>query len=85
VSKSHKKLATALQAQGHAISPNTVRKLLPQLGYSRQANRKANDGRQHADRDAQFEHINAQARAFQADDQPVISVDTKKKDWPWSN
>ena len=59
VSKSHKKLA-ALRAQGHTVSPNTVRKLLPQLGYSRQANRKANDGRQHADRDAQFEHINAQ-------------------------
>ena len=57
-----------------------MRKLLPQLGYSRQANRKANDGRQHADRDAQFEHINAQVRAFQADDQPVISVDTKKKE-----
>src|SRR3712207_914595 len=50
VSKSHKKLAIALQAQGHTVSPNTVRKLLPQLGYSRQANRKANDGRQHADR-----------------------------------
>jgi len=80
VSKSHKKLAAALQAQGHAVSPNTVRKLLPPLGYSRQTNRKANDGRQHADRDAQFEHINAQVRAFQADDQPVISVDTKKKE-----
>jgi hypothetical protein len=80
VSKSHKKLAAALRAQGHTVSPNTVRKLLSQLGYSRQANRKANDGRQHADRDAPFEHINAQVRAFQADDQPVISVDTKKKE-----
>jgi hypothetical protein len=40
VSKSHKKLAAALRAQGHTVSPNTVRKLLPQLGYSRQANRK---------------------------------------------
>src|SRR3954466_2574983 len=80
VSKSHKKLAAALQAQGHTVSPNTVRKLLPQLGYSRQANRKANDGRQHADRDAQFEHINTQVLVFQADDQPVISVDTKKKE-----
>src|SRR3954467_13076380 len=64
----------------HKISPNTVRKLLRQLGYSRQTNRKANDGRQHADRDAQFEHINAEVPAFQADDQPVISVDTKKKE-----
>jgi hypothetical protein len=80
VSKSHKKLAAALQAQGHTVSPNTVRKLLHQLGYSRQANRKANDGCQHAERDAQFEHINAQVGAFQADDQPVISVDTKKKE-----
>jgi hypothetical protein len=80
VSKSHKKLAAALQAQGHTVSPNTVRKLLPQLGYSRQTNRKANDGRQHADRDAQFEHINAEVVAFQAGGQPVISVDTKKKE-----
>jgi hypothetical protein len=80
VSKSHVKLAKALQKMGHAVSPNTVRKLLHQLGYGRRANRKANDGRQHADRDAQFEHINAQVLAFQADHQPVISVDTKKKE-----
>jgi hypothetical protein len=80
VSKSHVKLAKALQKMGHAVSPNTVRKLLHQLGYGRRANRKANDGRQHADRDAQFEHINTQVLAFQADDQPVISVDTKKKE-----
>ena len=59
-----------------------MRALLRQLGYSRQANRKANDGRQHADRDAQFEfeHINAQVLTFHADAQPVISVDTKKKE-----
>ena len=80
VSKSHVKLAEALQKMGHTVSPNTVRKLLHQLGYGRRANRKANDGRQHADRDAQFEHINARVLAFQADDQPVISVDTKKKE-----
>ena len=55
VSKSHVKLAKALQKMGHAVSPNTVRN---QLGYGRRANRKANG--QHADRDAQFEHINAQ-------------------------
>src|SRR4051812_18073039 len=60
VSKSHVKLAKALRRMGHTLSPNTVRKLLRQLGYGRRANRKANDGRQHADRDAQFEHINAQ-------------------------
>jgi hypothetical protein len=80
VSKSHVKLATALQKMGHTVSPNTVRKLLGQLGYGRRANRKANDGRQHADRDAQFEHINAQVLSFQAENQPVISVDTKKKE-----
>src|ERR687889_1752189 len=80
VSKSHKKLAAALRAQGHTLSPNTVRKLLHQLGYCRRTNRKANDGRQHADRDAQFEHINTQVLAFQAEDQPAISVDTKKKE-----
>src|SRR5918993_976606 len=77
VSRSHVKLAKALQKMGHAVSPNTVRKLLHQLGYGRRANRKANDGRQHADRDAQFEHINTQVLAFQADDQPVISFDNK--------
>jgi hypothetical protein len=80
VSKSHVKLAKALQKMGHTVSPNTVRKLLGQLGYGRRANRKANDGRQHADRDAQFEHINAQVLSFQAENQPVISVDTKKKE-----
>jgi Rhodopirellula transposase DDE domain len=80
VSKSHVKLAKALQKMGHAVSPNTVRKLLGQLGYGRRANRKANDGRQHADRDAQFEHINARVLSFQAENQPVISVDTKKKE-----
>ena len=51
VSKSHVKLAKALQKMGHAVSPNTVRQLLHQLGYGRRANRKANDGRQHADRE----------------------------------
>jgi DDE family transposase len=80
VSKSHVKLAKALQKMGHAVSPNTVRQLLHQLGYGRRANRKANDGRQHADRDAQFEHINARVLTFQAENQPVISVDTKKKE-----
>src|SRR4051812_9089411 len=78
VSKSHVKLAKALQKMGHAVSPNTVRKLLGQLGYGRRANRKANG--QHADRDAQFEHINARVLSFQVENQPVISVDTKKKE-----
>lgn len=80
VSKSCEKLAAALCAMGHRISPNTARKLLYELGYSRQVNRKAKEGRQHPDRDAQFEHINDRVEAFQAAGQPVISVDTKKKE-----
>src|SRR5271166_1188834 len=55
-------------------------RLLPALGYSRQSNRKADEGSKHPDRDAQFEHINAKVIAAQAADQPVISVDTKKKE-----
>jgi hypothetical protein len=80
VSKSHAKLAAALRQMGHQIGPRTVAKLLRQLGYSRQCNSKANGGSHHVDRDAQFEHINAQVLAFQAEGQPVISVDTKKKE-----
>ena len=77
VSKSHDKLAVALQRMGHRISANSVRRLLPGLGYSRQSNRKADEGSKHPDRDAQF---NAKVIAAQAADQPVISVDTKKKE-----
>src|SRR4051794_39087628 len=80
VSKSSEKLAAALRALGHQVSADTVGRLLRRLGFSRQGNFKANEGRNHPDRDAQFEHINAQVLAFQADDQPVISVDTKKKE-----
>jgi hypothetical protein len=80
VSKSHAKLAAALQAMGHIVSPQTVRRLLRQIGYRRQGNAKAEEGRQHPDRDAQFEHINKRVLEFQAAQQPVISVDTKKKE-----
>ena len=80
VSKSLDKLATALGQMGHSISPNSVRKRLDALGYSRQANRKANEGSSHPDRNAQFEYINAEVLAAQAAGQPVISVDTKKKE-----
>ena len=80
VSKSLDKLATALTEMGHAISPNSVRKLLCELGFSRQANRKAEEGSKHPDRNAQFDYINAQVLAAQAAGQPVISVDTKKKE-----
>jgi Rhodopirellula transposase DDE domain len=81
VSKSHAKLTAALVGMGHEVSPNTVGKLLREaLGYSRQANRKTLEGARHPDRDAQFEHINARVRAVQAAGDPVISVDTKKKE-----
>jgi DDE family transposase len=81
VSKSHAKLAAALGALGHRVSPNTVGRLLrKELGFSRQANRKTLEGASHPDRDAQFGHINARAHAFQASGDPVISVDTKKKE-----
>ena len=80
VSKSHDKVAVALQKKGHEISASSVKRLLPTLGYSRQSNRKANEGSKHPDRNAQFEHINAKAIAAQTAGQPVISVDTKKKE-----
>jgi Rhodopirellula transposase DDE domain len=80
VSKSLDKLATGLAEMGHAVSPNSVRKLLTEFGYSRQANRKSDEGSSHPDRDAQFEYINAEVLAAQAAGQPVISVDTKKKE-----
>ena len=80
VSKSHAKLAAALRSLGHEVSAQTVRRLLEQIGYSRQGNAKADEGRQHPDRDAQFEHINKRVIEYQAEQQPVISVDTKKKE-----
>jgi Rhodopirellula transposase DDE domain len=80
VSKSRDKLASALGDMGHAISPNSVRTLLTGLGFSRQSNRKTDEGSKHPDRDAQFEHINTKVVAAQASGQPVISVDTKKKE-----
>jgi Rhodopirellula transposase DDE domain len=76
VSKSHEKVAIALQKKGHEISASSVKRLLPTLGYSRQSNRKADEGSKHPDRDAQFEHINAKAIAAQTAGEPVISVDT---------
>jgi pterin-4a-carbinolamine dehydratase len=81
VSKSREKLARALGEMGHKISANTVGKLLTDvLGFSRQVNRKADEGSHHPDRNAQFEHINGKVIAAQANGEPVISVDTKKKE-----
>ncbi|HTF42081.1 MAG TPA: ISAzo13 family transposase [Propionibacteriaceae bacterium] len=80
VSKSMDKLAATLTAMGHPISADTVRKELVKLGFSRQLNRKADEGSKHPDRNAQFEYINKEVVAAQAERQPVISVDTKKKE-----
>ncbi len=80
VSKSHAKLAAALSEMGHQVSASRIPQLLERLGYRRQVNRKTKEGAKHPDRDAQFEHINAQVLAFQNAGQPVISVDTKKKE-----
>src|SRR5437867_9006100 len=79
-SKSVRHLTVALQSMGHAVSRQLVAELLAAAGYSLQANRKTREGPNHPDRDAQFRYINQQVRRFQATGQPVISVDTKKKD-----
>jgi hypothetical protein len=79
-SKSTGKLAEALTAQGFPVGPNTVAKLLKGCGYALQANAKVIEGRQHPDRDAQFEYVNDLAVEFLAAGDPVISVDTKKRE-----
>ena len=78
--KSMRKLAAELNGMGHRTSQHLVAELLHELGYSLQANRKTLEGASHPDRDAQFKHINEQVEAFQACGDPVISVDTKKKE-----
>jgi len=78
--KSTAKLADELTLMNHPVSDRTVAILLKQSGYSLQANRKMREGASHPDRNAQFEYINRQVRAFQKEQQPVISVDTKKKE-----
>jgi len=78
--KSTKKLAGELVTSGHQASASTVAKLLKANGYSLQANAKTIEGNQHVDRNAQFIYLNDQAIAFTAAGDPVISVDTKKKE-----
>ena len=78
--KSTYALAEALRAKGFQIGATLVGELLHQMGYSLQGTAKQKEGAQHADRDAQFRYINDTAVAFMADDQPVISVDAKKKE-----
>jgi hypothetical protein len=80
VSKSRAKLAAALCAMGHRISASSIPKLLERLKYRRQVNRKSLESSHNTDRNAQFEHINAAVLAMQAAGQPVISVDTKRKE-----
>jgi len=79
-SKSLRKLAAELRELGHKISHTLVGELLKRLGFSLQANRKTREGDSHPDRDAQFCYINAQVAAALAENEPVISVDTKKKE-----
>ena len=78
--KSVRRLAEELAQLGHSISYPVVADLLHQLGYSLQANQKTKEGGVHPDRNAQFEHINRQVQRCLAQKQPVISVDTKKKE-----
>ena len=78
--KSTRNLAEALVDQGHQVSHQTVARLLQASGYNLQVNRKTREGASHPDRDAQFEYIATQVRSFQRRGQPVVSVDTKKKE-----
>jgi transposase len=78
--KSAARLADELQAQGYAVSERTVNRLLHELGYSLQANRKTLEGCHHPDRDAQFHYISRRVKLFQRQGYPVVSVDTKKKE-----
>jgi hypothetical protein len=79
-SKSLRHLSQALQAKGHSACPHVIADCLHEMGYSLQANRKTQEVSGHMDRNAQFEYLNDQATAFLAANEPVISVDTKKKE-----
>jgi hypothetical protein len=78
--RSQRNIVDALVAKGHQTSTKMVRRLLKELGYSLQANRKRVEGAQHPDRNAQFEHVNETVRRQVEANQPAISVDTKKKE-----
>jgi hypothetical protein len=80
VSKSQRHLSAALAERGFVAGQKLVGRLLKRLNFSLQANCKTREGANHPDRNAQFEYINAEVKAFQAARQPVISVDTKKKE-----
>ncbi|MFV2070490.1 MAG: ISAzo13 family transposase [Pirellulales bacterium] len=78
--KSTRKLADELRRRGFDVGPHTVARELKEQGFSLQSNRKTRDGDAHPDRDAQFGYINKKAQSFMRRGQPVISVDTKKKE-----
>ena len=78
--KSTRTMAEELERRGHEVSHVTVARCLRELGYSLQANVKTLEGTQHPDRDEQFRYINAQVRKFMRSKDPVLSVDTKKKE-----
>ena len=78
--RSLRNLVDALAKKGHEVCPTVVGNLLRGMGYSLQANSKTREGDQHIDRDGQFQYINTQAKAYLAANEPVISVDTKKKE-----
>jgi len=78
--RSLRNLVKELGKKGHKVCPTVVGDLLRRMGYSLQANSKTREGNQHIDRDAQFHYINTQAKAFLAAREPVVSVDTKKKE-----
>ena len=78
--RSLRNLVKELAAEGHTVSPTVVGNLLRDIGYSLQANSKTREGDQHIDRDAQFRYINARATSLLIANEPVISVDTKKKE-----
>ena len=78
--QSTQSIAEELTQRGHPVSDKTVARCLKNMGYSLQLNRKEKEGRQHPNRDAQFRYINLQEARFRASGDPVISVDTKKKE-----
>jgi hypothetical protein len=78
--RSLRNLVNELAKKGHMVCPTVVSDLLRGMGYSLQANSKTREGSRHIDRDAQFQYINTQATVFLAENEPVISVDTKKKE-----
>jgi len=79
-SKSLRKLSTELKSKGFDASHKLVGVMLKEQGFSLQANRKTDEGKSHPDRNAQFEHIHNKIKDFQENNQPVISVDAKKKE-----